>query len=142
MSTLGKRSRESLKGVHPDLIRVMQEAIKECPIDFTITSGVRTTAEQQKLYAQGRTKPGPRVTNVDGVVRKSNHQAKSDGFGYAIDLYPYVDGTVQVNNPKVKEWLDTIADHILKVAFCLKVKIDWGGNWKSLVDRPHFELKK
>ncbi len=141
MKTLGKRSLNSLQGVHPKLKELLMEAIKECPIDFTIISGVRTTAEQQALYAQGRTLPGKKVTNVDGVYKKSNHQAKNDGFGYAVDLYPYVNGSVQVNHKDVPKWLKEIAEHIKKVAFCMKIEITWGGDWKSLVDMPHFELK-
>lgn len=142
MSVLGKRSRESLKGVHPDLVRVMEEAVKDSPVDFTITSGVRTTKEQQELYAQGRTKPGIIVTNVDGVKRKSNHQTKEDGYGHAIDLYPYVYGSVQVHHDKVSGWLNTIAKHIKKTAREMCLDITWGGDWNRFIDKPHFELKK
>lgn len=50
-----------------------------------ITDGGRTTERQQELYAQGRTKPGPIVTNADGVTKRSNHQAAADGFYHAVD---------------------------------------------------------
>lgn len=133
-----KRSIDNLCGVHPDLVRVMHQAIKNTPIDFTITEGVRTVERQQELYAQGRTKPGYIVTNADGIKIKSNHQVKSDGYGYAVDLYPYINGKVDVN--AVKE-LKVIADHICKVANSLNIPIEWGGNWK-MKDYPHFELKR
>jgi peptidoglycan L-alanyl-D-glutamate endopeptidase CwlK len=135
---LGKRSLTNLEGVHPDLVRVMKTAIEDSPIDFTITSGVRSTEDQQALYAQGRTKPGVIVTNTDGVNKKSNHQAKADGYGHAVDLYPCLDGKVEVN--AVKE-LAVIASHILDTAKQLGVSVEWGGNWKTLKDYPHFELK-
>ena len=89
-----QRSLNSLNGIHPDLVKVMKEAIKYCPADFTITDSLRTTVEQQALYAKGKTVPGGIVTNADGVKNKSNHQAKSDGYGYAVDLYPYHSGKV------------------------------------------------
>lgn len=139
MAKFGKRSLESLKGVHPNLVKVMHEAIKNTPVDFTITDGGRTTAQQQALYAQGRTKPGGRVTNADGVKNKSNHQAKSDGYYHAVDLYPYINGKIDFNDEQGK--LKEIADHIKYVARLLGVKIGWGGDWKGSWDKPHFELK-
>ena len=139
MNKFSQRSLSSLKGIHPDLVKVMTESVKYSPIDFTITDGLRTTAQQQALYAKGRTVPGTRVTNADGIRSKSNHQAKSDGYGYAVDLYAYHSGKVQVNDDKS---LKTIAAHIKSVASKLGIKIEWGGNWKSIIDYPHFELKK
>lgn len=133
-----KRSLNNLVGVHPDLIIVMHEAIKESPIDFTITEGVRTIKRQKQLYAQGRTKPGMIVTYVDGVRKKSNHQPKADGYGYAIDLYPYINGKVDVHGAKE---LELIAWHIRKIAEELEIPIQWGGNWK-FKDYPHFELRR
>jgi peptidoglycan L-alanyl-D-glutamate endopeptidase CwlK len=142
----GARSLNTLKGIHPDLIKVMQEAIKDSPVDFTITDGIRTVKQQQALYAQGRTKPGPNVTNVDGVIQKSNHQPKSDGFGYAVDLYPYINGAIDFNDNGKN--LPVIAAHIKATAKCLGINIGWGGDWKATKtkpkgwDKPHFELLK
>lgn len=136
MAQFGKRSLESLKGVHPDLVKVMTEAIKSTPIDFTITDGGRTTAQQQALYAQGRAKPGQIVTKTDGVKKKSNHQAKSDGYFYAVDLYPYINGKIDFNDTKS---LEIIAAHIKSIAKSLNIKIGWGGDWKGSWDKPHFE---
>lgn len=137
MKKLNERSKKNLQGIHPSLISLMEAAIAECPVDFTITCGVRTTAEQQQLYSQGRTASGPRVTNCDGVKTKSNHQIKQDGFGHAVDLYPIRDGKVQVNDVA---GLKIIADHIKKTALNQGIKISWGGDWK-MKDYPHFELK-
>ena len=132
-----KRSIDNLKGVHPDLVKLMTEAIKDSPVDFTITEGVRTTERQQMLFKQR-----PKVTNVDGIIKKSNHQVKSDGYGHAVDLYPFYNGLVQVQDKEVIPKLKLIAVHIKAVAKCLGISITWGGDFKSLHDPPHFELKK
>ncbi|HFK5565251.1 TPA: M15 family metallopeptidase [Elizabethkingia anophelis] len=126
--------------MHPNLVKVMKVAIVNSPVDFTITEGVRTLKRQQELYAQGRTKPGIKVTNADGIKNKSNHQAKADGFGHAVDLYPFFLGQVQVNHKDTIKNLKLISDHIKKVAKELGIGITWGGDWK-FVDCPHFELK-
>lgn len=140
MPRFSKRSLDNLKNVHPNLVKVLEAAIIDTPIDFTITEGLRTTKRQQELYAQGRTKPGAKVTNADGVKNKSNHQAKADGFGHAVDIYPFVDGAVRVNEKYVIPHLENIAAHILKVAKDMKINVEWGGGWK-FYDPPHFELK-
>lgn len=137
MAVLGKQSKNNLKGVHPNLVKVIEEAIKETPIDFTITSGVRTLKEQQALYAQGRTKPGGIVTKADGIKNKSNHQAKADGYGHAIDLCPYVNGQLDWDN---ENNFRVISAHVLATAKCLGIKVVWGGNFKSILDLPHYEL--
>ncbi len=138
MYKLSQRSIDNLKGVHPRLTILMGVAIMDSPIDFTITDGVRTTAEQQALYAQGRTKAGTIVTNADGIKVKSNHQVKTDGLGYAVDLYPFHSGKVQVNDVA---GMKKIAEHIKAKAKMLGYNIEWGGDWKSLPDAPHWELK-
>lgn len=141
MAKFSQRSLDSLKGVHPNLVKLMTEAIKDTPYDFTITEGVRTFARQQQLYAQGRTAKGSIVTNTDGIKNKSNHQPKSDGYGYAVDLYPFYNGSVQVNDKDVIPRLKAIAIHVKAVSKCLGIGINWGGDFKGLFDPPHFELK-
>jgi len=138
MYKFGDRSKKNLQGIHPDLVKVMETAIINSPCDFTITDGVRTVEQQQALYAKGRTAAGKIVTNADGVKVKSNHQPKADGFGYAVDLYPYYNGSVQLNDVKK---LKEIAQHIKKTAEKLGISIEWGGDWTKLKDMPHFELR-
>jgi len=139
MSKFSQRSLDTLKGIHPSLVKVLTEAIKNTPIDFTLTNGVRTTKEQQELYAKGRTTKGPIVTKADGIKNKSNHQVKADGYGYAVDLYPFVNGSLDLNDKG--DNLKVIAAHILATAKCLGIKVEWGGLWQ-FVDKPHFELKQ
>lgn len=136
MPVFGKTSLLNLKGVHPNLVKVITEAIKDAPIDFTVISGVRTTPEQKALYAQGRTAKGSIVTNADGVKNKSNHQAKSDNYGHAVDLCPYVNGKLDWNT---ENNFKTLSNHILATAKRLGIKVSWGGTWK-FKDLPHYEL--
>lgn len=140
MYKLGTRSKENLVGIHPNLVKIIESAIINSPCDFTITEGVRTTKRQQELYAQGRTVKGIIVTNKDGIKSKSNHQVKSDGYGYAVDLYPFFLGQVQINHKDTIKKLKDISNHIKKTAKDLNIKIIWGGDWKSPYDPPHFEL--
>jgi len=150
MAILGANSKKKLIGVHPNLVKVIETAIIDTQIDFSITSGVRTTKEQQALYAQGRTTKGNIVTKVDGVIKKSNHQPKSDGYGHAIDFVPYINGKIDWND--IKAFI-TIAGHIKKTADKLGVAVRWGADWdrdgitkaqgdkdENFVDIPHFEL--
>jgi peptidoglycan L-alanyl-D-glutamate endopeptidase CwlK len=137
MARYGKNSLLKLNGVHPSLLLVMMEAINDTPIDFSIVYGVRTTAEQQALYTQGRTKKGAIVTYADGVKNKSNHQIKEDGYGHAIDFCPYVNGKLDWDNISNFE---KIVKHIKETANKLGVKITCGIDWKKPFDPPHVQL--
>lgn len=136
-----KRSLDALNGVHPSLVKVMMESIKTTPEDYTIVEGVRTTERQKTLYAQGRTVKGGIVTYADGVKNKSNHQVKVDGYGYAVDIYPFFDGKVHVSGKDVIPKLKKITDHIKATAKKLGVEITCGIDWKSPYDPPHIQLK-
>lgn len=141
MYKLGSRSRERLKGVHPDLIRLIEYSLEhnECPYDFGVPmyGGLRSTEDQQNLYAKGRTTSGAIVTYTDGINRKSNHQAKSDGYGHAFDIYGLQNGKATW---KI-EVLTAIANHIKRCANDLGIDIEWGGDWSKFKDLPHFQLK-
>ena len=145
MYKLGQRSLDNLKGVHPDLVKVIKVAITDSPVDFTVTDGIRTTAEQKAIYAQGRSKPGKIVTKADGVKGLSNHQdeadGKKDGLGSAVDLFPFFEGKVQLEHKDTVKKLKEIAAHIKATAKKLGIAIEWGGDWK-FIDMPHFQLKK
>lgn len=138
---LSNTSLNRLKNVHPRLIEVIKKAIVNSPYDFIITSGARTTEEQKKLYAQGRTEKGSKVTNCDGVIHKSNHQLKADGYGYAIDFGIYdksVKGSIDWNST---EKYIAVAKHIIEVAKNDGLIVESGCFWKSFKDNPHIELK-
>ncbi len=76
-------------GIHPTLkvkMTTIQSAMVVLGFPMFPVQGLRTTAQQQALYAQGRTVPGHLVTKADGVLHKSNHQAQADGLGHAVDM--------------------------------------------------------
>lgn len=82
------RDLSRLHGVHPELIRRLNQVfvtMSAAGFPLFVVVGVRTILEQQALYAQGRTAPGPIVTHCDGVFSRSNHQPHPDGFGHAVD---------------------------------------------------------
>jgi peptidoglycan L-alanyl-D-glutamate endopeptidase CwlK len=93
-------------------------------IRIKIISGLRTYAEQDELYAQGRTKPGSKVTNARGGY--SNHN-----FGIAFDVGVFEGQKYLPDSVKYK------AVGVLGT----DLGLEWGGNWKSIVDQPHFELR-
>lgn len=128
---------DKTKGLHPILIQKSELILKEmsslgCPMK--IIAGLRSAEEQAKLYAQGRTLPGPIVTKCDGIQRKSNHQAQSDGFGHAIDMAfqgpdPFLDKLPKGARDKI--WASY-------GAAVKRVGLKWGGDWGW--DKPHAEL--
>ena len=116
-----------MQGLHPDLIAKVSPILDT--LGMVVIQGVRTVAQQQALYAQGRTTPGSIVTYKDGIVHKSNHQPHADGFGHAVDCAFY--------GP------DPFADTHPWEAYGEAVEASglvWGGRWTGLVDRPHAEL--
>lgn len=137
MPNFSQRSINALKGVHPNLVKVLNAAIIDSPIDFMIVEGVRTMKRQQDLYAQGRTKPGAIVTYADGIKNKSNHQPKKDNFGHAIDFVPIINGKPDWKNHNN---FKTIADHIVAKGKELNIKVVAGFYWKKPYDPPHIQL--
>lgn len=139
-------------GVAPALVAIMHAAIIDTPYDFTIVEGVRTAGTQAMYYSWGRTKVNPntgplkglplgrKVTNANGTTSKSNHQVKADGYGHAVDVYPFFDGKIQTEGPEVDRRLRAIAAHVKKTANRLGYSITWGGDWKNPYDPPHIQL--
>ena len=93
-------------------------------IAINIISGTRTFEEQDQLYAKGRTEKGPKVTNARGGY--SNHN-----FGIAFDIGVFSGNRYLPDSPLYK----------VVGALGMELGLDWGGNWKSIIDQPHFELR-
>lgn len=139
MFRFSERSRQRLQGVHPKMVAVVKRALQLSEQDFLVLEGVRTPARQAELYAQGRTKPGPKVT----WTLKSNHFVNpKTGYGHAVDLCPY---PVDWNDTKK---FDAIAKAMMQAANELDTPIRWGADWdrdgnpreRGESDSPHFEL--
>lgn len=153
---LGTQSRERLKGVHPQLVRVVERAIEISKQDFLVLEGVRTPQRQRQLYGQGRSRQELAKAGVDVTLSKpslpvvtwtlkSNHFVKSDGLGHAVDLAPYpVDWEGPTRFPK----FDAISRAMFAAATELGVGLRWGADWdqdgkpreRGESDSPHFEL--
>lgn len=122
MFTLGKRSRQRLEGVHPDLIRVVERAIELTPVDFTVLEGLRTLERQRELYAAGAS-----------MTMRSRHLT-----GHAVDLGAYVAGEVRWDWPLYHR----MADALKAAAQELDIPIEWGGDWTTFRDGPHWQLPR
>lgn len=134
----GQTSLKRMEGIDERLVRVLFRAIrisskKKDGVDFTIPQfgGLRTADEQNKLFENGFSK-------CDGYDKKSYHQS-----GRAVDVIPYIKGKNVYN---LKETEKQLLFH--KVAVCMLeasnkegVQLNWGGNWSSWLDRPHFEIR-
>lgn len=117
----GARSKKRMKGVHPDLIKVMDRAIELTPIDLTVLEGLRTKKRQRQLVASGASK-----------TMNSRHLT-----GHAIDIAPLdAKGKVSWDWPLYHK----IAIAIKQAADDVGVTVEWGGDWKSFKDGPHWQL--
>lgn len=123
---LDKYSDDRVSKLHPKVRQTFFDFINECEktlnIVLRITIGYRTIDEQNELYAQGRTNPGNIVTKAKGGQSFHN-------FGLAVDLAVVVSGKIDWNY-----------DMALLKPIALKYGIKWGGDWKSIKDKPHFEI--
>ena len=117
---LGIRSAQSLSGVHPDLVAVVEAAIRITEVDFSVIEGIRALERQKQLLKEGKS-----------TTLNSRHIT-----GHAVDMVPY---------PVHWEDLDRFEDmaEAMKVsAEELGIPVVWGGDWKNFYDAPHFELDR
>lgn len=122
-----------LSAVHPVLVAAVERiltAMAALGFPMLVTDTVRTTAEQQALYQQGRNRPGRIVTNADGVRERSNHQVQLDGYGHAVDCCFLVDGK--------PTWAEACPWRLYGEA-AKALGLRWGGDWPK-PDRPHIEM--
>ena len=117
---LDARSLQRLQGVHPDLAKVIHRAAALSPIEFRVIEGLRTEKRQRELVASGASK-----------TMNSRHLT-----GHAVDLAPYVGGTIRWDWPLYHK----LAPAVKQAAAEAGVPIEWGGDWKSFRDGPHFQL--
>lgn len=117
--TLNQRSLDNLKGVHPDLVRVVKRAAENSPVPFVVTEGLRNLERQKMLKAAGKSK-----------TLDSRHLT-----GHAVDL-------VDANDFKYDEPdMEDIAKAMKAAAAVEKVPIEWGPDMWGW-DSPHFQLPK
>lgn len=137
---MDKYTKQRISKLHPSIREEVAFIIEECDKALTgkakirITEGLRTIEEQNLLYAKGRTLPGKKVTNAKGASSIHN-------YGFAVDICLIIDEKEASWDTK-KDWdNDKIADWYECVKIFAKHGWEWGGNWKTFKDMPHFEKK-
>jgi peptidoglycan L-alanyl-D-glutamate endopeptidase CwlK len=113
-------SLKKFNGVHPDLVRVMKHAIALSPLDFKLTEGLRTVERQRQLVDAGASR-----------TMKSRHIT-----GHAVDVAALVGSEVRWDWPLYGK----IAVAVKEAAVAEAVPIEWGGDWRTFKDGPHFQL--
>lgn len=119
---LNARSLKNLQGVHPDLVRVVHRAdeLVAAPLGFIVTEGLRTLERQKKLVEAGASR-----------TLASRHIT-----GHAVDLMATLDGQGRWDWPLYAK----VAEAMKQAAAELSVALEWGGDWVTLKDGPHFQL--
>jgi peptidoglycan L-alanyl-D-glutamate endopeptidase CwlK len=120
---LSASSVAKLKGVHPDLVRVVLRCAKDWKdpgTGFIATCGLRTLAEQKVLVAKGASK-----------TMRSRHLT-----GHAVDLAATIAGKVRWDWPLY----DRLAKAMKAAAKAEKVPLEAGADWPKFRDGPHFQL--
>lgn len=117
---LTERDHRRLQGVKERLVKVVEKAAETATMPFTVSEGLRSLERQRMLVQLGKSK-----------TMYSKHLS-----GDAVDLYPLTDDRTQIAWAKFGE----LADTMKAAAAELGTKIQWGGDWKKFIDKPHFEL--
>lgn len=127
LALVDSRSEKTIATLLPDvqpIARALVQKAQGIGITIKIISGLRTFAEQDALYAQGRTTDGHIVTNARGGY--SNHN-----FGIAFDVGVF----------EGSKYLPESSKYSAVGALGVDLGLEWGGNWKTIVDQPHFQLR-
>lgn len=127
-------SEQRLALVAPGLatkIRQMADALAAQGIYVRVVQGLRTVAEQDALYAQGRTTPGKIVTNAPGL--ESYHC-----YGLAVDCVPSLNGPDEPYNP---DWQQSHPNWRTMWNIGQSLGLTVGAFWTSFPDAPHFQIQ-
>jgi peptidoglycan L-alanyl-D-glutamate endopeptidase CwlK len=126
---LTSKDEAHLKRVHPDLARVIRRAATMWPHKdqvFFITCSTRTLEEQKKLIAAGASR----------TLRSRHLPGKTNKLSHAVDLAVRMGKTVRWDEPLFVQMSKTIK----AAAKAEKVTLEWGGDWKTFSDKPHYQL--
>ena len=126
---LTARDEAHLKKVHPDLARVIRRvaaAWKDQSKVFFITCSVRTVEQQKELVAAGASK----------TMRSRHLPGKRNNLSHALDFAIKLNGKVRWDGPLFED----LAKKIKAAAKLEGVPVEWGGDWTSFRDGPHFQL--
>lgn len=120
MYRFSQRSYDRMVGVRPELIVVATRALALSSVDFGINEGLRTSERQAQYVQSGASQ-----------TMRSRHLT-----GHAIDVVPYVSGVVHQDWPLY----DAIAIAMKAAAVELRIPLEWGGDWTTFRDGPHYQL--
>jgi peptidoglycan L-alanyl-D-glutamate endopeptidase CwlK len=121
-------SERKLKGVHPHLLRVVNRCAadwRDRTFTWIITCGVRTIEEQKLLVRKGASK-----------TMRSRHIPAKNGFSHAVDVAAVINGKARWDWPLYGK----IAVAMKAAAKKEGIPIEWGGDWKTFKDGPHYQL--
>lgn len=135
---MDKVTEQRINQLHPSVRDEVRKIIEECdreltgPAKIRISQGLRTFKEQDELYTIGRSKAGKKVTDAKGGQSIHN-------YGLAVDMVLIIDGKT-ASWDTAKDWDgDKISDWKECVNIFKKYGWNWGGDWKTFKDLPHFE---
>ncbi|NBH14312.1 hypothetical protein D3Z36_09010 [Lachnospiraceae bacterium] len=135
-----KKERKDMRDItalHPRLqvkAALLKEECRKQGIFILFGECLRTKAEQDALYAQGRTAPGSVVTQAKGSTYSSQHQ-----WGIAVDFYLNMD--VDGDGGEKDDAFDNSTGLFERVgSIAQSVGLGWGGTWEGFKDRPHLYL--
>lgn len=135
---MDSRSETNIATLHPRVQPYARNLVlKAAAIGITIkvTSGLRTYAEQNQLYAQphdGKDNDGDgRIDEADELVTKAPAGYSNHNFGLAFDVSVFENGKWLPESPKYKA----------VAPLGIEMGLTWGGSWQSIDDQPHYELR-
>lgn len=127
---LPQSSLDKLKGVHPDLVKVILRAAEISELNFIVTEGLRSVERQKKLVAEGKSR-----------TMKSKHLT-GDAVDVAVWFDYDKDKVVDSNEISWKfEVYKALSVYIKEAAKQVGVDIEWGGDWSTFKDGPHYQMK-
>jgi len=127
-------SRE-LKDLHPVIQTKAKQHLLDCAkegIDLLIYCTYRSGAEQDHLYAQGRTAPGKIVTNAKAGQSLHNYALQGKPASLAYDCVPLKAGKPAWNDKELYERVGVIGE---------RLGLEWAGRWKRFKESPHFQVR-
>lgn len=123
---LRQRDIEQIEECHPLIQKLCYAAAADDDFPaFIVVDGARTVEEQRRNVAKGVSK-----------TMRSRHIPAANGWSHAIDIAPLVNGKLSWD----WQYYYPLADHMKRLAADLGVPIEWGGDWKSFKDGPHWQL--
>jgi len=139
--SFGKRSRGNVATLHPDLQRVVNGAmllLKHTPgtlTDFSVVFGWRSNEDQDRLYAAGRSQ----LKGGQSYHNRTN--AEGHAASHAVDVVPYPWDWADADEPANVQRFEELAALMKASAKAEGVALEWGGDWTTFVDKPHFQMR-